>query len=141
VGERFQPDDPGNVVMLFPKGGGSPRILGLGFATDINNSGLITGMGFTTVASATVWNRKGVVQSTTQAGVPTALNARGSVVGISFGTDGAPNHAFFWNPKKGFVMNLDPDATGSEAQDINDRGQIVGTINNLQQAVIWRVRP
>jgi probable HAF family extracellular repeat protein len=60
----------------------------------------------------------------------TALNNRGEVIGQS-STPSDEYHAFLWTTQTGMV-DLGANAVAS---DINNRGQIVGTISN--QAVLW----
>jgi uncharacterized membrane protein len=57
---------------------------------------------------------------------PTAINNRGEVVGAAFNANGSV--AFLWSRRKGFQV------IGSRvsAVDINDRGQVVGTISTCE---------
>jgi hypothetical protein len=49
------------------------------------------------------------------------------------------SRAFFWDPQQSLFMFLSDEA--SEANDINDRGDVVGwTGQSVREAVIWRVR-
>lgn len=147
AGFRFSPDF--ELAMFFPRDGeqvvldAAPGAL-FGFATaeDINNAGTIAGRAPTTVSSSapTLWTNSGLVQvSGAVSGVAWAVNARGWTAGVRFDGD----DAFFWDGTESAPVLLAPDAMTSDATDINDRGEIVGTITSgaLRPLVIWRVRP
>lgn len=111
-------------------------------AEDINDAGTIAGRAPTDLSSAaaTLWTNRGFVQEPSAASsVAWALNARGWTAGVRFDGD----DAFFWDGSESGMVVLAPDAARSDAMDINDRGEIVGTITSgaQRQFVIWRVRP
>lgn len=133
AGWRNSPDVQDAV--LFTRDGGQV-VLGLGTAEDINNAGVIAGR---TDEGATIWRHDRMLTAPGTS-VAIAVNGRGWTAGVRFGSGSGINDAFFWDPATGRVLYLDPAGTGSEALDINDRGEIVGTTNQLRQAVIWRVR-
>lgn len=133
VGTRSSPDV--NDAVFFRRDG-TQLVLGEGSADDINDAGVIAGRGGPR-SQAVLWTRKDVLEAPGTS-VARALNSRGWAVGTTFGS-GTPNDAFFWNPAANAVVRLDPEGTGSEAMDINDRSEIVGTTDNLHRAVIWRV--
>ena len=88
----------------------------------------------------TVRTSKGLVQVPTDAlTVARAINARGWTAGVRFDGD----DAIFWDGSANVPVLLAPDAATSEATDINDRGEIVGTVTSgfQRQLVIWRIRP
>ncbi|MFG1609762.1 hypothetical protein [Actinoplanes sp. NPDC049265] len=69
--------------------------------------------------------------------IPTGLNNRGDVVGVSPTADGT-SHGFRW--RDGVMTDLTPGA-GSAASAINDRGDIAGSItvgDTHQHAALWR---
>jgi uncharacterized membrane protein len=143
VGMRASPGF--EFAMLFPRRG-TPVVLGAQTAEDINNAGTVAGRAPTSLwpSNATLWTNKGLVQApSADTTIAVALNERGWAAGIRFGSD-APNASFFWDGSGNTLVNLAPEAVSSEALDINDRGQIVGTIGTItqsQQLVIWRVHP
>lgn len=124
----------GTEAMLFLRDG-TQMSLGEGTAEDINDAGIIVGR-IGRVSSAAVWTGHGVFENVQHAAA-WAVNARGEAVGVQFG-DG-PNAAFFWDATHDVFVYLDPAGSGSEATDINDRGDIVGTISQLGVAVIWHL--
>jgi len=68
---------------------------------------------------------------------PMGINAKGQVVGRSFGEDGQ-EHAFLW--ERGRMRALHGTARQSSAWAINDRGQIVGSVQTASgrfQNVVW----
>jgi uncharacterized membrane protein len=141
VGWRFSPDF--EEAMFFPRGG-SPIVLGAQTAEDINNAGTIAGRAPTAVwpSNATLWTRAGLIQAPSpETTVAVAVNARGWAAGIQFGS-GAPNQAFFWDGSGPTLTLLAPGSPGSEATDINDRGEVVGYVwkDFSYQLVIWTVR-
>lgn len=62
-----------------------------------------------------------------------ALNARGQVVGRSTTADGR-SHAFLWDPRTG-MRDLTPGASFATARSVNDRGEVVGI---LQEGGEWK---
>jgi probable HAF family extracellular repeat protein len=66
-------------------------------------------------------------------GAAKAINARGDVVGTTTVRDGMW-HAFVWTAGKGMV-DLGTTGTSSEAVDINNSGQVLGTSGS--SAILW----
>lgn len=68
-----------------------------------------------------------------------AINNRRQVVGVmNFPDDEGRFHAYLWDD--GVLRDLTPDGGGSQANDINDRGQIVGIADlgdGIGSAVLW----
>jgi probable HAF family extracellular repeat protein len=68
-----------------------------------------------------------------------AINNRQQVVGMmNFPDDEGRFHAYVWDD--GVMRDLTPDGGGSQANDINDRGQIVGIADlgdGIGAAVLW----
>ena len=147
VGFKGTPDV--ELAMFFPRHG-EPVILESPtadpfvtlVAEDINDAGTIAGRAPTALSpsAATLWTNKGLVQAPTDAWtVARAINARGWTAGVRFDGD----DAIFWDGSGNAPVLLAPDAATSEAADLNDRGEIVGTITSgfQRQLVIWRVHP
>ena len=120
-------------------------------ATGINNRGEVVGfigpffnsMGF-------VWSeQKGLRMLATPPGLfshPEAINNRGEIAGwLTNGGSSGVGRAVMWSASGRLVM-LDPLAPGaaSQAFDINDRGEIVGSSAsadpNDAHAVLWTLR-
>jgi probable HAF family extracellular repeat protein len=109
----------------------------VGFAGDINSSGEIAGQSDISLGQrlATRWDAAGVI---TNLGTldgnfsyASAINRNGQIVGTSYATPftsgaGNPTHATLWNGT--FATDLDPNGSYSSAYDINDHGQIVGSV-------------
>jgi probable HAF family extracellular repeat protein len=76
-----------------------------------------------------------------QSAIPLAINAGGTVVGLSTPSNSSNvYHAFLWD--KGTMTDLDPDGEGiSEAFAVNSKQQVVGAIvyfdNDRIQALFW----
>jgi uncharacterized membrane protein len=147
VGFKGTPDV--ELAMFFPRHG-EPVILESPttdpfvtlVAEDINDAGTIAGRAPTALSAsaATLWTNDGLVQAPTDALTSArAINGRGWTAGVTFGG----NDAIFWDGSENAPVLLAPDAATSEAADINDRGEIVGTITSgfRRLLVIWRVRP
>lgn len=121
-------------------------------AADINDRGDIVGSGSTGTSSVAVLARNGRIvslgdlpggQETSDA---TAINNRREIVGSGFTDEG--ERAFLW--RNGAMENLGvfPGAAGdfffSRANDINDRGEVVGTGNGFNDpfsenvGFVWR---
>ena len=67
------------------------------------------------------------------------MNAPGWVTGYFDDVDGV-SRAFLWRPNGAVTALPSPGATGSWANDINDRRQIVGTaVLGTWHAVVWTV--
>ena len=96
----------------------------------------------TTAGGAThsfLWRDGQMIDLGTLGGATTtavAVNDRDQVVGTSETATGE-KHAFLW--QDGSMIDLGTPGDASAATDINERGQIVGTIRNWQQARIWAV--
>ncbi|MGB2714140.1 MAG: hypothetical protein WBC51_08185 [Vicinamibacterales bacterium] len=132
----FFPRDGEAVVLESPPG----AMFGPLTAEDINDAGTIAGRAPTDIsaAAATLWTSTGLVQEPSAASsVAWAVNARGWTAGVRFDGD----DAFFWDGSESGLVLLAPDSTTSEATDINDRGEIVGSVTSGFQRllVIWRV--
>lgn len=121
-------------------------------AADINDRGDIVGSGFTGTSFVAVLARNGRIvslgdlpggQETSDA---TAINNRREIVGSGFTDEG--ERAFLW--RNGVMEDLGvlPGAAGdfffSRANDINDRGEVVGTGNGFNDpfsnnfGFVWR---
>src|SRR5215217_845868 len=104
-------------------------------AEDINNRGIVVGgqrkpyMGGTWGVPA-IWRKSGV-QALSYWGGASSVNARGWTVGTIY-PDGIPSYGtgFVWSNKTQSPVFLTPDEA-STAVDINDRGDIVGTLGPL----------
>ena len=130
-----------------------------GAATAVNNKGQIVGIsgicdqavGRHTARHAVLWD-KGTVTKIGDLGVrlwntPMAINQRGDIVGF-VGTDpddldGNYLHAFFWSRGEGFkeIAPLPlPGHVYSQANGVNERGQVVGsscTLDGDCRAFFW----
>ena len=123
-------------------------------ATAVNSSGDVAGAGFPceefggcppqTMFWPSTGGRLdlgalGIAQSVETAG----LSSAGEVVGIAT-TAEFRQHAFLWRPRTGTVVDLGNllGDEGSEARDINNRKQVVGSSFGPlgTRAVMWRVR-
>src|SRR5207248_4639024 len=107
-------------------GGGEIR-LGSGTAEGINNRGLIGSTTFPDVVPV-LWDTQGRLGGSAGPvrGFTRGINSRGWAIGVTYGSDFP--RAFVWEPQNDVVVMLSPDA--SEAFDINDRGDVLGTILN-----------
>jgi uncharacterized membrane protein len=145
VGARYDPLNGVEYAMLFPRRGNAV-ILSTGIANDINNSGLIAGhTPNPPTANATLWSRsdRRVLSTENYFSTAIAVNSRGWTVGRELVSDSSASFAFFWDGVETSPVYLAPAAFRSAALDINDRGVIVGTINDgpIEQFAIWQVRP
>jgi probable HAF family extracellular repeat protein len=125
-------------------------------ATAINARGQVVGIsgecdqavGRFTARHAVLWERDGSVTELPNLGglswhTPTAINARGDVVGFSNPPGEVPGdfiaHAFLWTREDGIrdLGTLPGDET-SQAQAINARGEVVGvSCGAVCRAVVW----
>ena len=127
----FDVNDDNETAFSWPRRGGVVP-LGPNTAEDINNAGTIVGR---SGPFAVAWSRHGVRRTAPRLDtVAVAINASGWVAGTEFG-EAAPR-AFAWEPATNLFVHLGPE--GSMANDINNRGEVVGTSNG--DAVIWRLR-
>ncbi len=120
----------------------SPTALGIdsGWADAINEKGHIAGY---TDGALFLWRAGAVtyLRSSTVYGFGDAtINARDQVAGTAHHHDGA-SRAFVWH--RGRMTTLPtPEGATSRAVDINDRGQVVGTITRAgaaaEEAVLWQ---
>jgi probable HAF family extracellular repeat protein len=105
----------------------------LTFATDISDSGLVTGWGLNAdrYQRGFVWTRKtGVIELGTFGGLISnagIVNARDQVVGTAT-VPGNLAHAFIWDARNGQQDLGTGRASESYEIDINDRGQVVGSL-------------
>jgi len=117
-------------------------------AAGINDRGQVAGTSISNTFSAVVWH-DGVSADLGSLGTGTgetwanAINNRGQVVGYS-AIETGEFHWFLW--EDGEMTDLTPDSTsfspsGPAAYDINERGQVVGTLNgptpNDTYAALW----
>jgi hypothetical protein len=145
VGTNSSFSDDTEYATLWPAGGGEIVIAAGSTADDINDQGLILGRPVFAPIYPVLWSKDGeIAATTTLSAQPRGLNSRGWAVGSTYPPDFVqePPRAFLWDPKKGVVIILSP--TASDASDINDRGEIVGTIGNpfrgeVLQGAIWRI--
>jgi probable HAF family extracellular repeat protein len=70
-----------------------------------------------------------------------AINRKGEIVGWSQTADGSV-HGFLWKPSANAMIDLGmlPNATGSDAFDINENGQIVGSSDDHPQDAVFHYR-
>ncbi len=121
---------------------GTTVVLGGTEGNAINNSGEVAG----SFAGATVWTKDGVRLSapTNDSSVAEGINDRGDVVGVRWDSvRGAPVQAFFWSRSSERLIDLAPGLPFSQALDINDQNEVVGTVRRgaVEEMVIWRVPP
>lgn len=120
-------------------------------ANGINDSGVVVGQAWTTgnqAARAYKWQLGvgmmdlGVLGGSTSNNYSAAdaINAVGTIVGVSDGTNGYPN-PFRWT--SGTMVNLAPSSVSGEALAINDAGTTVGLnrSGSLDQATIFNATP
>ncbi len=117
-------------------------------ATDVNDDGQVVGWSYTVgsvvscppgpcIRHAFLWTATdGMVSLGTLGGTDseaTAVNAHGSVVGSSNG------HAFLWTAADGMVDlgTLDGAITDASALDINDHGQVVGSVRMVTDPAVF----
>ncbi len=107
------------------------------FAMDINNDGVIVGRSRATAAGperAFVY-RDGVMRDITPSGWKesgaTAVNDLGAIVGWRAALGGESTHqrAFLRSPQGGFKDLATLGGSGSMASDINNRGEVVGSVD------------
>ena len=118
----------------------------------VNNRGQVAGVSFTdTILNASgfptqdpfFWENGKMVDIGTLGGTvgfPQMMNNRGQVVGITNDANEA-NHAFLWDKNEGLKDLGDlPGGNNSQANWINDAGEIVGgsDATNFFHAVLWR---
>lgn len=115
-------------------------------ATAINSIGQVVGFSDTRTryssyleTHAVIWNATGIVDLGVLSGgtrsQASAINSNGQVVGHStFGPYNSDTHATLWHQGKIIDLSLG-SPNSSEANDINDAGQIVGQENG--QATLW----
>jgi probable HAF family extracellular repeat protein len=105
------------------------------WALGINNRGEVVGK--SQIASgqwhAFIWTEQDGMRDLGE-GAAHAINERGDVVGVS-GNSWPSLRAFLWNERDGMVMLPTLDGP-CEANDINNRGEIVGYCG--WRAVVWR---
>lgn len=113
--------------------------LGIGMATDINDSGQVvgtSGLNYT----ATVWNPDGSTTSIGNNFNPNAINNLTQVVGYRL-EPAQKFQALLWAPGVGTSLLASLAAGGSTyAYDINNAGKTVGwadTASNTRRAVLW----
>jgi probable HAF family extracellular repeat protein len=142
VSETKATDKSGNPIRhAFLWQNGRMRDLGPSFApTTINNRGQIIGVSETKGArtSAVIWQNGKLTDLGTLGGKqrswPEAINERGQVVGVETSAHGI-RHAFVWQDG---VMTSIGRGRISSALDINEQGQIVGSLGTgRQHAVLW----
>jgi probable HAF family extracellular repeat protein len=108
------------------------------FGNDINNADVVVG---SANGRAFRWQGGELTLLTDRFSEARAINNAGQIVGQSLtgGPDGATDRAFLYSD--GRFRLLDSGGRGAEAEDINERGWIVGTVadadSNLR-AVLWR---
>jgi probable HAF family extracellular repeat protein len=106
---------------------------------DLNDRGQVVGTLFTSEwkGPAYVWDGGTMTLVTPMpalgAATARAINDHGHVVG--YFSDGLNSRAFFWN--EGELTLLADEGTESYAHDVNNRGQIAGTIDG--RATLWQI--
>jgi probable HAF family extracellular repeat protein len=106
---------------------------------DLNDRGQVVGTLFTSEwkGPAYVWEGGTMTHVTPMpalgAATARAINDHGHVVG--YFSDGLNSRAFFWN--EGELMLLADEGTESYAHDVNNRGQIAGTLDG--RATLWEI--
>jgi uncharacterized membrane protein len=107
-------------------------------AQDINNAGVVVGNGreSAVLSDFIIRWRHGKVEalSTTERGVAKAINRRGSITGVHWGSWGI--HGFLWHRGEFIPIAPPPGATVLAPWGINDRTQIVGGTDYY--AFVWQ---
>ena len=115
-------------------------------ANGINNNGMVVGISDVLVSGAIqrhafAWtSAEGMKDLGSFGGANTLSSARrvndsGQTVGYYMGTDGK-QHAFIWSEGKG-MQDLGVTGSGSMANGINDKGQVVGESNGGFASFFW----
>jgi hypothetical protein len=124
--------------LFWPSKGGLRILGGDSAATDINNRGTVVGYRLReSGVAATAWNKTGPISLSLDGdSAPFRLNSRDEVVGWN------ANQALYWNLQTRALVRFGRADELTLATDINDRGEIVGSISTdrQQDMVIWRVK-
>jgi hypothetical protein len=118
--------------------------IGRAVAEDINDRRTIAGHQWTVFgargerAMVTAWTAHGARSPLREVSLGAAINNRGWVIANAF-DENETSYSFIWDPKTDARVMLDGPAGGSvQLEDVNDRGNVVGTAG--MRAVIWQVR-
>jgi probable HAF family extracellular repeat protein len=111
---------------------GTPQGYGSGVALDINERGQAVGYVFDEVNRAALWTDGAAIDLGTLPGdtdsFALGINDRGQVVGFSRNIQAGTVRAFIW--EDGVMRELAaPPGAFAWAEDINNRGQVAGTVN------------
>jgi probable HAF family extracellular repeat protein len=120
-------------------------------ATDINDLGVIVGIGDVAGGAMHAWMKAGASGPMIDLGVPAGdlnnvafgINNSGVIVGYSYAGPGSPRHAWRWTATSGFEFLGDlGGGAGSQAFRINERGWITGSTTTaagfgFDHAFIW----
>lgn len=118
---------------------GEPTFLGENaVGNDINNRGVVVGYSSANLPQLWTATSEALAPPVTFFGALQAVNARGVTVGYSLN-----NEAIAWDANTNVLTILRAEDPWAAAQDVNDRGDILGTatVNGVVQVVLWRVRP
>jgi uncharacterized membrane protein len=134
-------------LTLLPPDPDDPQVGQETRAYDINNRGMVVGSRLVFAGrglQAAVWTVDGqLVKALRGPSIGRALNNAGAVVGVVLDED-LNERAFLWRRKRDALQLPGIGGAFTSAEDINDRGQVVGvatTATGEPHAVIWRVRP